>query len=711
MTEPGTASTSQDGDRVPRLEGFLLSGLAVWLVVFFTPLEILLANPTEFASGLVPILLGLLAASILLSGALYGLTSRWTVLRPVVAIVGFSLFVQSAFLYRLADHQPFDGEPIAWHDHGAISAIELAVLAAIAAVGALLTRRRKATLGFAFVIWFWLGVGLVQSLRGGLPELYATEEPSAYFDRFTRLSTEKNVIHVVVDHTQGSLVHDILTSDETDLSTAFDGFTLYVNAAGIHPSTYPSISFLMSGRAPSVGNRFVPHLPFTHEYIRETLDAYSLVNPLTAAGWETFGFHVNPIYAYGDYTATIAGEIFDGNPVRKTLIEKASRDILSLWDLALFRTAPILLRSWIYNDEQWRLRNLTGDDRTISGIVDVFIRDLTADGALTGTYNFFHHAGGHPPTQFDADESFIGPQERNQETATGQVIGTLRQLGRLVERLKQLSLFDQTMIVIVGDHGSAWRSPLIRSRTGSVVAPRIISSANPVLLVKLPGARGPLEISKAPVTNGDIPATVMDVFGLEPHPLGAPITSIAEDSRRERVYLWSVPDARVFGKQQIESVMPYRIRGDIFDQYDWIPPLLAPSAPAPRVLAMSDERAPEYTQGLGRLRPGDVYRFVEGKLARFYLAAPAYPVELVIELGIRRPPAGQSMTVKVNGRVVGRLAAADLEERERIVLPVGADLPLEDINVVELEMETAIELDGGARSISLQLRSVGFASS
>ena len=55
---------------------------------------------------------------------------------------------------------------------------------------------------------------------------------------------QRNVIHIVLDTTQGAMVQDLFQSDLARYSQIFDGFTLFSQAMGRYPSTYPSVSVL-----------------------------------------------------------------------------------------------------------------------------------------------------------------------------------------------------------------------------------------------------------------------------------------------------------------------------------------------------------------------------------------------------------------------------------------------------------------------------------
>ena len=235
-----------------------------------------------------------------------------------------------------------------------------------------------------------------------------------YLSQFYRVSKQRNIVHIVVDHTQSSLVYEILASDLERYSEVFDGFTLFTQAAGKYPNTYPAVPFYMTGRAPSVGVNVIPSLPYTHDYIRSLLRDCSFVNTLAEKGFHTFAFQLSPLYCQGEYTACTSGPIFEGRSVTSTRMVETMRNAYRLLDVTLFQITPVTLRRHIHNDDQWFLSQLTKKQHTPSGILDLFIDSLEAND-FPGSYNYFHHAGGHPPIQFDEHCQFIGTKKWNYE--------------------------------------------------------------------------------------------------------------------------------------------------------------------------------------------------------------------------------------------------------------------------------------------------------
>ena len=136
-----------------------------------------------------------------------------------------------------------------------------------------------------------------------------------------------------------------------------------------------------------------------------------------------------------------------------------------LADLALFRHSPHVLKPWIYNDQSWRLQN---------SVRPVGRHD--AAGATAGqwrrrfwrttrrrmrvahddpTYKYLHVGIPHWPVSVNADCEYIGARSLRRPNYTDQARCGIRRVGALLDKLRELGLYDSSLIVISSDHGVA----------------------------------------------------------------------------------------------------------------------------------------------------------------------------------------------------------------------------------------------------------------
>ncbi|MGD9021661.1 MAG: sulfatase-like hydrolase/transferase, partial [Lysobacterales bacterium] len=426
---------------------------------FFAPLSALSSNIGEFSVSYINIIIIYIILSLLLIVLLAGLVriTGGQYLLPLLTFFSAAAFLESRLFLRLAGHAPFDGSLIDWQALQWLAWLEVVVLAALAAFFALYRRRVQMLSTVSLFILLFLAAGLAHMVATHRAVLFppgaSKNAADAYFDGFSRLSGERDVVHIVPDQAQGALFHDILREDPGRYGQVFEGFTVFTQATGRYKSTYPSVLFYMTGESPEPEYDMVRSQPFTWRYIADTLDQVSIVTTLARNGFSTYGFQFHPgIFCRGEYTACTGthDEVFGGVPIRSPARRLANAVTTGL-DLGLFQATPVFLRKLVFDDGRWLVRRLSKGEPTHSGVLDLFVSGLRAD-ADQPTYNYFHHAGAHAPLLFDRECNYLGPQKVNQENQREQAHCTLAQLQDLLQALKANGLYDQSMIVVHGDH-------------------------------------------------------------------------------------------------------------------------------------------------------------------------------------------------------------------------------------------------------------------
>jgi arylsulfatase A-like enzyme len=155
--------------------------------------------------------------------------------------------------------------------------------------------------------------------------------------------------------------------------------------------------------------------------------------------------------------------------------------------------------------------------------------------------------------------------------------GMLKIAATILERLKQLKVYDNSLIFIVGDHGSGVADAKINvspygnnfNKSGPYKGNfRSFKAIGiPLILVKRINATGELKTSDAPVSLGDIPQTVVEELGLEASFPGKSMFRVEENEDRERIYR-----AFVGPQENVEYLAPlyeYAVRGFSWDDTSW----------------------------------------------------------------------------------------------------------------------------------------------
>jgi len=117
----------------------------------------------------------------------------------------------------MAGHHPFDGKTINWQALQWLSNIELGTVLLAAVLLVMLRKRIQLLARLSLIILVVLAIGFVYDTLSKfdtlLPAQPATDKNS-YLDQFYRLSSERNVIHIVPDQAQGAMLYEILADDE-----------------------------------------------------------------------------------------------------------------------------------------------------------------------------------------------------------------------------------------------------------------------------------------------------------------------------------------------------------------------------------------------------------------------------------------------------------------------------------------------------------------
>jgi len=697
----------------------LIVSTLVMQVFFFAPMHVVSQDFGEFRVPFASILVGYLALTVVLIIIVF-LVVRIVELHIITAaLTYFSLiaFLESWFLYRFARHHPFSDIAVDWQSLQWLSNIEIGVSLGTGVLLVLLRKRIWLLARLSLFILVMLVMGFVydtvSNLDALLPEQQAVKENARYLDHFYRLSSKRNVIHVVADEAQGAMMTEILATDYQQYSQVFDGFTLFRQAVGRFENSYPSVVFNMSGESPDPEFDLVKNQPFTRDYVEEVMRERSILTVLSQNSFKTFGFQFDPeIFCKAPYTACIGSreQVFTGVPLNDPKWRLAVA-IVTSWEVALFQTTPIKLRARIHDEGRWFARKLAAFGGSRSGVIDVFTRRVEVEDN-PGTYNYFHHAGARAPLLFDRTCKLVGSRAINSYTRGEQLRCMLKQLGGMIEALKQAGVYDQTMIVINSDSGTPGIPLSIQSRTGNGVNSGLMGKASTLLLVKAPGVRGSLVFSDKPATIGDVPVTITAALGLDSRLPGDVLFNKEPDTDRVLDFFTFESSEKVWDLQALPMLSRYRISGDVFNERDWSLPVTAGEGRFLSRLRVDHPDFLSYAEGFSSLEQQRVpIRWVDGEQALIWLSPPSTGlVDLVFESYVPRSITGQSMKIRVGGVMVDTLDDKELDNGQHRV-PLPDNLPREQLLEIEFTMGKTVNTGNDLRRLSILFSYIGLESS
>ena len=482
------------------------------------------------------------------------------------------------------------------------------------------------------------------------------------------LSSTRNLIHIVLDTFPSSTFVDILDADRPAFDRDWPGFTFFANHLGAHRTTLGSMPAMLSGVA------FRNKMPF-REYVARHPSVFHVLGQqgyrlrsLASRGHN----YLNPSFFGAD--AAIRYDIPPRDGDYRDYVDVAAAQLL---DLSLFRHAPHALKPGIYRDRQWffqqRIETRRGPAATSlpfghASFLREFANRVTQDDDAP-VYTLLHVFTPHFPVETDADCAYASKPRPIPEDFANQARCALSVVRTLLQRLRDLDLYDRSAIIVTSDHGLdlTWYEPEdehplrgMRSPAG-VTHPMIESSATPMLLVKPFAAQGPLQVSYAPTAITDVPATLLDLAGL-PDALGrgASVLRIDPAAPRQRTYAHHT-DARPnlgYGDPFYKALYVFSVNGLVNDSDAW--------SYHRTVFGPTDDRAAqrrEHQIGLFA-DPDDTADEAGARIYRTdnYAVFYAAPEDSHVSFDVRRMPAmatTQTVTVRIDGDVVDQYVLAD----------------------------------------------------
>ena len=686
-----------DGKLRHRLKTLVAPALFVVLpLCLFGPHTIFSGNETEFSAPFSVLVRPLLIAGAGIAAALIlaGLALPRTLLRYYVAIlfgVGVVIWIQGNLL--VADYGPLDGTAIDWTLQSWRNPYEIALWIVVPGVCAAAATHVSRIAPFASTVLLMLqtGVLIASALQSDSPSSTQWRGPA---DSMFDLSKKQNIIHIVLDAFQSDFFHEILEENRQELDRSLSGAVFFADHGGAFPTTMVSIPAMLTG---TVYRQQQP-LP---RYVREHFDSGSLFKSLRAHGYRVDSVSEIPFDGKS---------VSNGYRLRRPHVSYAEYTRFAAWqlgDLSLFRHAPHIVRPRIYNDHSWRLQNLLGPGDTsgrrhfpVNGaaILQEFAQRLTPT-VDQPVYKFIHVGIPHRPVTITADCEFVEGLRPTRENYKGQTHCAVRRLIALLDRLKEIGVYDDALIVVSSDHGIGY-APLkfVHDRQTPAGALATLSGKSMALLiVKAPGSRGAVRVSRAPTAISDVAATVLDVMDV-PHTLpGEPALKLAENAQRLRVFGMYDWEDDGWKHNYFDALDVLEIRGPLLDGNNWT---LIDSLYPPDV---NPEKRTRGLHEVQRNRTGVVYRW---STAHGFFQAP--PEARRFEISIRSiAPTPQTVTFAASGRVVDTVTL-----REPSWVTIRGALPVPSnpaTNWLELHVDPPWRPRGEARILGVQTRDVKFA--
>ncbi len=410
----------------------------------------------------------------------------------------------------------------------------------------------------------------------------SVDMPSGAMDNHVLSSNGTNVVFILADMFNGNYLGDFLDEDP-DLAARMAGFEWYRDSLSVSYNTASSLPAMLGGTA--FEPRFLDGNGFSgKQEIQKAADRFfsgfidngftgTINNPLYIATDMYQGLVRDDLYAYVPYWRQrngIASERADDQRIQLLLM------------LSIFNASPWHMRYPIYDDGSWiifrsgalfdYMRNRAIRESAYLDLLPELCTVQEAGNRLLYIHNELPHTPyGIAPDGEPVRNTYPDEEKRSFTSAAAARYSAKKQLTLMlkwVDWFREAGIFDNTLFVIVSDHGNPFEDNgiVIPSELRRTSAPYDLSRAHSLILIKRPFSVSDFSVNDLPVTSSDIPALISEATGSSLFPETGNVQNYGAD--RFRVYSSIATDWENFLQQDSLPWRHYRFDG----------PLDAPSA-------------------------------------------------------------------------------------------------------------------------------------
>ena len=668
---------------------------------FASPLLVTLANKEDMVFG--PLLFAIvsLVFVIILSAGSFYLSAKTSYAKTIATVslsCAFVFAIQGNVVHDLFYYGDFNGGQTDWRQYGRMFWVEwIGFLLAFPLFYWLLSRLRQISIWVALlpVASSVLLIAPVLFSQQGATALGLVDDdvsPSLF-----EFSSELNLVHLLPDGFQGDIVREVL-QDHPEIAARLGGFTLYRDHLGMYQGTAPSVPAIFTGRA------FDFEAGYDIERTVAEIKQYAYPARLLENNFRLDYVGLSSAYCV-DGAASCISRPFNDLKARgyfRYSEDRYSYAIRQLADLTLFRHLPMYLKERIYNNGDWFFADTTLDGS--SPWPDPVLREWTAEMKVAGAqprYKWYHYIGTHIPPHWDADCVFNRELERTRAQYYDQSICILKGIARFAEKLRELGIFDQTAIIISGDHGvNIEPDDLLGKKANASLYVGILGAARPALLIKPLNNQETFQTSDLPTALLDIAPSALDLVGLEGEFTGQSVLKIDPQAPRSRIF--NRYTSAEFWTGDSISNDTWQVSGAVRNLQNWsLQDMFYKHAAPASYPAVNYNTAYETSRGLSlnRAIPDEESSWIGGSEFTILVGSddPELPASITLELKLPdfMTASKQSFSVSVNHQLLAETFSLESgQDWVQISLELPAGLLLLGNNQITLKFnETAMPED------------------
>ncbi len=570
-------------------------------LLFYAPLQIYLTNPMEFYFSIYQIIINTLIVYAIVYLILLQIflifpynSKSYKVFTAIIFAVSLALWIQGNILGW--KYGVLDGSSIEWGKKFAYGIIDSSIWLILIIISVLLLSHYDKLLKNASLFFILLqAVVYTLFIFQQIPKEAHIKEPS--FRRYTvdetgkfDYSSETNVIILVVDEYQSDIFQEII-KEKTEYEDVFDGFTYFPNALAGFTFTELAVPSILLGK---LYDNTIP----IERFIEQTYMSNSILKSLKENGYEV------DVYPQDKNTVYYDDKIISNIRKRGQIIE-GIKELSYLYDVSLFYYMPHFIKPFIYNNSRWFLfaglnnivfkKYLPGrkatyafngyqilKDNNIRFITDFWsqaeVKYLKNGSKSKIPFKFYHINGIH--VRLSLNEDFvIKDMIYSHKAYISTAKANMRIIRWFLEGLKQLGVYDNSLIFIMGDHGSGRSEEMyirpvedfsrLTNFTYNVYNFNYCKSRGiPLYLVKPISARGKLKTSHFPITVLDTPETIVSELGISADFPGIDVLKSTNSMKRVR-YFRAYDYEKRAGDHFLGTITEYSVEGDSWDTSSW----------------------------------------------------------------------------------------------------------------------------------------------
>lgn len=391
-----------------------------------------------------------------------------------------------------------------------------------------------------------------------------------------------NVVFVIADMFNGNYIGR-LTERYPEYRDKLDGFTWYPDCLSVSYNTATSFPGMFGGRdnlpAGLNGNGRLG-IDELKDAARGFFSAVgkagyrlTVTNPVYFTKGETGTISCEDIYAYENYWRAK-----NGYPVSSSGGGKAVIPVM----LSIFNSAPWHLKYAIYDDARWIVfrRSAIFTQMRNKAIRDMaYVATLPEISGTTddkkGLFLYIHNELTHEQYGIGIDGNPIKNQYPDPEISgflngSAAFLSAKKEVDLLLDWfdwMKKTGVYDDTIVVVVSDHGNSYRDNGIAADGIAVDGDMKfdVSRANTLLLVKGIEKRGSLAVDETPVSSADIASLLGQLADIDFPGMSA----FPPDQSVPRVFSSIVDDWDMYTDHDTVRYRTYNVSGPIFKADSW----------------------------------------------------------------------------------------------------------------------------------------------